>query len=89
MSKLTLNAIVTRALMDEQFRQALLAGQVERAAAEFPLGEEERWVLKNARATTMEGFVAQVHDLMHQRRRAPQRVETIFPSSVYQMVGAA
>lgn len=79
MHKLVLNAIVTRALMDERFRQALLSGQTSEVLREFPLGEEGRLVLENARAATLDGFVMQVHALMHQ---------DVPVSTVYQPAGA-
>jgi len=45
MCKLTLNAVVTRALVDDQFREALLSGREGKVLQEFPLGEEERRIL--------------------------------------------
>jgi len=90
MSKLTLNAVITRALMDAQFRQALLRGQVEQALAEFPLGEEERWILEHVQATTLDGFVAQVHELMHQQQAPIPTPAVGMPmAAAYQAVGAA
>ncbi len=87
MCKLTLNAIVTRALMDERFCEALLAGQTDQVLREFPLGEEERWVLERARAATLDGFVAQLHALMHQQQVPVPAVD--MPMAAYQAVGAA
>lgn len=89
MCKLTLNAIVTRALMDEHFCQALLAGHTDEVLREFSLGEEDRWVLESVRAATLDGFVAQVHALMHQDSLigAPQMGVPV--AAAYQPVGAA
>ncbi len=90
MCKLTLNAIVTRALMDERFCQALLAGQTDQVLREFPLGEEERWVLEHARAATLDGFVAQLHALMHQQQAPVPAPALDMPvAAAYQAVGVA
>lgn len=66
MCKLTLNAVVTRALVDDQFREALLSGRAGKVLQEFPLGEEERRILGSIRANDLEGFVAQIHYLIHE-----------------------
>ena len=66
MCKLTLNAVVTKALVDERFREALLTRRSEAALREFPLGEEERRVLDSIQADDLQGFVAQMHHLMRE-----------------------
>ncbi len=89
MCKLTLNAVVTRALMDEHFCQALLAGRTDQVLREFPLGEEERQVLEQARAATLDGFVAQVHALMHQQLPEASPPAGVSAVWAYEAVGGA
>ncbi len=82
MCKLTLNAVVTRALVDDQFREALLSGQTGKVLQEFPLGEEERRILGSIRADDLEGFVAQIHYLIHEEPVSlPYVVNFAVPSS--------
>ena len=64
MCKLTLNAVITRALADEHFRQTLLRGHQSQAFDEFSLDDTERAVLQNIQAGSLETFVAQLHVLM-------------------------
>ncbi len=64
MSKLVLNALVTRALVDEGFRRDLLNGHRAHRLAEFPLGEEEQAVLLSIHAHSMKAFAAQVDRLL-------------------------
>ena len=90
MCKLTLNAVVTKALVDERFREALLTGRSEAALREFPLGEEERRALASIHAEDLQGFVTQVHRLMGEEP-SPwwYGVKTSVPSSAvaYAMAG--
>ncbi len=91
MCKLTLNAVVTRALVDAEFRRALLSGQAGQALGEFPLREEERQVLGSIRADSIEGFVAQVHRLMEKDPGVGLPAEMMLPSyptPVYATAGA-
>ncbi|NPA92952.1 MAG: hypothetical protein GXO56_04660 [Chloroflexi bacterium] len=64
MCKLTLNAVVTLALADERFRQELLNGEHERAFQALSLDDEERALLQNIRANSLETFVAQIHGIL-------------------------
>ncbi len=64
MRKLTLNAVVTLALADERFRQELLNGEHERAFQTLSLDDEERALLQNIRANSLETFVAQIHGIL-------------------------
>ncbi|HIQ09196.1 MAG TPA: hypothetical protein EYH28_06785 [Anaerolineaceae bacterium] len=70
MCKLTLNAVVTKALVDDCFREALLSGRAEAALQEFPLNEEERRLLGNIRAEDVEGLAAQIDRLIGEETRA-------------------
>jgi len=71
MCKLTLNAVITRALADEHFRQALLRGNQTQAFDEFSLDDTERALLQNIQANSLENFVAQVHVYMQPRNTLP------------------
>lgn len=70
MCKLTLNAVVTKALIDDGFREALLSGRAGVALQEFPLGEDERRVLDSIRAKDVEGLAAQIDRLIREEGQA-------------------
>jgi len=83
MCKLTLNAVVTRALADEHFRATLLHGNPGRAFDEFSLNDTERALLQNIQASSLETFVAQVHVFMQ-----PQPVLPVSVAGVASAVSA-
>jgi len=83
MCKLTLNAVVTRALADEHFRQTLLRGNHLQAFDEFSLDDTERALLQNIRANSLETFIAQVHVFIQPAGNLPVSMAGRSPSSSY------
>jgi len=90
MCKLTLNAVITRALADEHFRQTLLRGNQAQAFDEFSLDDTERALLQNIQANSLENFVAQVHVFMQPRNTFPASMASMSsPTRAYAHAGAS
>ncbi len=57
MSKLNLNAIVTKALLDNQFRADILNGHRNERISEFDLTEDEKQVILAIEADNLDQFI--------------------------------
>jgi hypothetical protein len=57
MAKLNLNAIATRALLDNHFRADILNGHRKERISEFDLTEDERKVVLSIEADTLDQFI--------------------------------
>ena len=88
MCKLTLNAVVTRALADEHFRQTLLRGNHLQAFDEFSLNDTDKALLQNIRASSLETFVAQVHVFMQPYTNLPVSTAGNTPPPSYAHAGS-
>jgi len=60
MSKLHINAIVTRALLDDEFKAAILNGQRKARLAAFDLTDKERETILSIKSHTLDQFVDQL-----------------------------
>jgi hypothetical protein len=65
MSQLHLNAIVTQALLDDDFRAGILNGQRCARLAAFDLTEQEREAVLAIPAHDLDGFIRQVEQFTH------------------------
>ena len=74
MSRLHLNAIVTRALLDERFRLALLNGQRRARLAAFDLTRQEREAVLRIQTQDLDEFIRQLHAWMRVPPRPSGRV---------------
>lgn len=64
MSKLHLNAIATRALVDREFQEKLLNGQRKEMLGEFTLSEEEMKLLLSIKEDSLDQFIGQLGKLI-------------------------
>jgi hypothetical protein len=64
MSKLHLNAIATRALVDREFQVKLLNGQRKEMLGEFTLSEEEMKLLLLIKEDSLDQFIGQLGKLI-------------------------
>ena len=64
MSKLYLNAIATRALVDKEFQEKLLNGQRKEMLGEFTLSEEEIKLLLSIKEDSLDQFIGQLGKLI-------------------------
>ena len=64
MSKLYLNAIATRALVDKEFQEKLLNGQRKEMLGEFTLSEEEVKLLLSIKEDSLDQFIGQLGKLI-------------------------
>ena len=81
MSHYQLNAIVTQALLDDEFRAAILNGQRCARLAAFDLTEQEREAVLAIPAHDLDGFIRQIEPLTHQNWwDVPQLSTNIEPS---------
>jgi hypothetical protein len=64
MSKLHLNAIVTRALVDDEFKAAILNGQRKARLAAFELTEQERNTILSIESHDLDQFIGQLERWM-------------------------
>lgn len=60
MSKLNLNAIATRALLDNHFRADILNGHRKERISEFDLTEDERTAILSIEADSLDQFIRQL-----------------------------
>jgi hypothetical protein len=65
MSKLTLNAMITKAMLDEAFQADILNGKRQECIEKFELSDEEKKALLVIDADNLEQFVSQVERWMH------------------------
>lgn len=65
MSKLNLNAIATRALLDINFRVEILNGHRKKRVSEFDLTEDERNAVLSIEADTIDQFIQQLGRLIY------------------------
>lgn len=92
MSQLHLNAIVTQALLDEEFRAAILNGQRRARLASFDLTEQEREVVLSIPAHDLDGFIRQIEAytypvLSWYQPSTTQRNEPLYTGSPNYFVG--
>jgi len=92
MSQLHLNAIVTQALLDEEFRAAILNGQRQARLAAFDLTDQEREAVLAIPAHDLDGFIRQIEAytcLVNHWYEAttPKRTEALFSGSAAYFVG--
>jgi hypothetical protein len=60
MSKLHINAIVTRALLDDEFKAAILNGQRQARLAGFDLTDTERNAILSIKTHDLDQFIGQI-----------------------------
>lgn len=64
MSKLKLNAIATQALLDNEFKAALLTGQVKDHLRAFELNDEEVAAVMSIQAMDLDQFIRHLSGLI-------------------------
>lgn len=64
MSKLKLNAIATQALLDNEFKAALLNGQVQDRLGAFQLNDEEVKAVMSIQAMDLDQFIRHLSGLI-------------------------
>lgn len=92
MSQLHLNAIVTQALLDEEFRAAILNGQRRARLAAFDLTDQEREAVLSIPAHDLDGFIRQIEaytcpPLRWYEPSVSKRSESLFPGGASYVVG--
>ena len=60
MSKLHINALVTRALLDDEFKAAILNGQRKARLAAFDLTDTEREAILSMKTHDLDQFIGQI-----------------------------
>ena len=60
MSKLTLNALITKAILDDKFQEDILNGQRQERIDEFDLSHDEKKTLLDIQADNLDQFIVQV-----------------------------
>ncbi|MGC9320553.1 MAG: hypothetical protein ACP5KN_21140 [Armatimonadota bacterium] len=60
MSESGLRSLITHALVDDQLRTKLLDGERDCVLAQFDLSDQERQVLRDIRAPSLQAFAAQL-----------------------------
>lgn len=61
MSTLTLNAFITKAMLDDKFQEDILNGCCQERIDEFDLSDEEKKVILEIKAKNLEDFVHQLN----------------------------
>jgi hypothetical protein len=92
MSQLHLNAIVTQALLDDEFRAAILNGQRRARLAAFDLTDQEREVVLSIPAHDLDGFIRQIEAYTYPAVRwyesnTSKRSESLFLENTLYCVG--
>jgi hypothetical protein len=64
MSKLKLNAIATQALLDQDFKAAVLSGRVQEKLGAFQLNEEEMRAVSSIQAIDLDQFMRRLGSLI-------------------------
>lgn len=64
MSKLKLNAIATQALLDNEFKTALLSGKVQDRLSAFQLNDEEIAAVMSIQAMDLDQFIRHLSGLI-------------------------
>lgn len=64
MSKLKLNAIATKALLDNEFKAAILNGQMQDRLSAFKLNEEEAQAVMSIHALDLDQFMRHLSGLI-------------------------
>ena len=64
MSKLKLNAIATQALLDNEFKAAILNGQVQERLGAFQLNDEEVQAVMSIQAMDLDQFIRHLSGLI-------------------------
>ena len=65
MSTLQLNAIATRALLDDEFQAAILNGHRRQRLSEFSLSKDEIEAVMSIQANDVDQFIRNLGKLMH------------------------
>lgn len=63
-AKNQLNAIVTRALIDEEFKAGILNGSRQQKLEEYPLPEPIQQAVLDIKADDINHFIFKLHELM-------------------------
>ena len=82
MSKLQLNAIITRALVDEEFRAGILNGKRKALLSAYPLPTEVMHKVLVIRANDMDGFVGGVMVIMNEAKHQSKPLTTFEAQSL-------
>jgi hypothetical protein len=64
MSKLKLNAIATQALLDNEFKAAMLNGQLQERLGAFQLNDEEVQAVMSIQAMDLDQFIRHLSGLI-------------------------
>jgi hypothetical protein len=64
MSKLKLNAIAAQALLDNEFKAAILSGKVQERLGAFHLNEEEKKAVMSIQAMDLDQFIRHLSGLI-------------------------
>ncbi len=64
MSKLKLNAIAAQALLDQEFKSALLSGRGQEKLGAFQLNEEEMRAVTSIKAMDLDQFMRRLGNLI-------------------------
>ncbi len=64
MSKLKLNAIAAQALLDNEFKAAILNGKVQERLGAFHLNEEEKKAVMSIQAMDLDQFIRHLSGLI-------------------------
>jgi hypothetical protein len=64
MSKLKLNAIAAQALLDNEFKAAILNGKVQERLGAFQLNEEEKMAVMSIQAMDLDEFIRHLSGLI-------------------------
>jgi hypothetical protein len=64
MSKLKLNAIAAQALLDNEFKAAILSGKVQDRLGAFHLNEEEKQAVMSIQAMDLDQFIRHLSGLI-------------------------
>lgn len=70
MSRRELNRLIGTAMVETRFREVLLSDQREEALAAFDLTPEEKAILLNIQASTLQGFAQALYGWMSARNGA-------------------
>ena len=82
MSKLQLNAIITRALLDEDFKAGILNGKRKTLLSAFPLPNEVMDKVLVIRANDIDEFVGGVMGIMNEAKRQVRPLATFEAQSL-------
>ncbi|MGH2581378.1 MAG: hypothetical protein ACRDFQ_00605 [Anaerolineales bacterium] len=64
MSKLKLNAIATQALLDDEFKAAMLSGRLQDKLSAFQLNEAEMQAVSSIQAMDLDQFMRRLGNLI-------------------------